>query len=255
MLTAGLAVAWQTLHLRRPVRRSRRIAGASSAFEMRVPGARSRVLVLGDSTGVGVGAGSPSRSLPGLLADEFPDLEIVNACHNGARVADALQQLSPWAEANERFDLVLLFVGGNDVLRLTPWPQLQRDTSLLLQRAAQRGSHTVWLGQRQHWRRAAAEGSAGVVARPAYWQADAPAGAPGPHARRAVHRLLPAAASRHLLAAAIPVLRRGRRASQRGELPPLLRGPQEAGVVALAVGRGLLRGGRPAVNWTGSAMD
>jgi lysophospholipase L1-like esterase len=146
MLMAGLAVAWQTLHLRRAARRSRRIAGASPTFELRVPGARSRVLVLGDSTGVGVGAGSPSQSLPGLLADEFPDVEIVNACHIGARVADALQQLRPWLEANERFDLVLLFVGGNDVLRLTPWPQLQRAARLLLQHASQCASHTVWLG-------------------------------------------------------------------------------------------------------------
>jgi lysophospholipase L1-like esterase len=146
IMMAGLALAWQTRQLQRGARRRWRIAADTAAFQLRTDSARSRVLVLGDSTGVGVGAGSPWHSLPGLLAAEFPHVEIVNVSHNGARVADVLHQLRPLAAANERFDLALILVGGNDVLRLTPWPRLQQDASLLLQQAGQRADHTIWLG-------------------------------------------------------------------------------------------------------------
>jgi lysophospholipase L1-like esterase len=146
LLTLGLAVAWQTLQLKTAARRSRRVASATIPFESRRGDAPARVLVLGDSTGVGVGAGAPSSSLPGLLGREFPDVDIVNDCCNGARVADALTQLRARAEAGERYDLLLLFVGGNDVLRLTPWRRLQRDAAELLRQAAPHASRIVWMG-------------------------------------------------------------------------------------------------------------
>jgi lysophospholipase L1-like esterase len=50
------------------------------------------MLILGDSTGVGVGATLPEESIAGLLAADYPDADIVNVAISGARVVDAIAQ-------------------------------------------------------------------------------------------------------------------------------------------------------------------
>lgn len=148
-LGAGIAlagvVAWQAARLRAAVRRGHALAQLARPFEHRPGQPVARVLLLGDSTGVGVGAGRPEATLPGLLAAAYPQVEIVNRCRNGARTADALQQLlSPGAGG--RCDLALVLVGGNDVLHHTPHARLRRDAQALLAALALRARHVVWLG-------------------------------------------------------------------------------------------------------------
>jgi lysophospholipase L1-like esterase len=144
--TLGSALGWQTWLLHRAVVQGRGLAQQALPFESHPLAPRARVLLLGDSTGVGVGAGRPEGSLPGLLAAEFPAVQIVNRCQNGARVADTLQQLAPLAAAGERFDLVLLLVGGNDVMKLTSQQRLRVDAQALLQALQPLARCTVWMG-------------------------------------------------------------------------------------------------------------
>ena len=75
-----------------PRRRARTRARGASANRSSagVPKSALRVLVLGDSTGVGIGANRPEESIAGLLAQDFPAADIVNVSRSGARVADAL---------------------------------------------------------------------------------------------------------------------------------------------------------------------
>ena len=48
----------------------------------------ARVLVLGDSTGVGLGASMPDESIPGMLSADHPLVEITNLAVSGARLED-----------------------------------------------------------------------------------------------------------------------------------------------------------------------
>lgn len=91
------------------------------------------MLILGASTGVGVGATLPEQSIAGLLATDYPDADIVNVAVSGARVAGAIAQVRMYSEADLRFDLALLHVGGNDVVADTPLHQLADDCDTLLQ--------------------------------------------------------------------------------------------------------------------------
>jgi lysophospholipase L1-like esterase len=91
----------------------------------------ARLLLVGDSTAVGTGAASPQASLAGLLGERFPRLHIANHARDGAKFADLLVQL----ETGERFDIVLVMAGGNDVVRLRGLAALRRDIDLVLQRA------------------------------------------------------------------------------------------------------------------------
>jgi lysophospholipase L1-like esterase len=167
---AVCAKAWQGWTERQAVRRALRQAmrpGRSAPrrgrpFEVHPPRGRARVLLLGDSTGVGVGALRPEDRLCGLLAAEFPEIEIVNRCRAGARLAETQNQLAPLVAAGERFDLALLLVGGNDVLRLTPQWLLANQARSLLGSVRDVARRTVWMG-------CADIGSAPLFAPPLSW--------------------------------------------------------------------------------------
>jgi lysophospholipase L1-like esterase len=93
-----------------------RLAEASKAFERHLPQARKRVLVAGDSSGVGTGAGHPSETVAGRIARELRDVEVVNVSRAGARAPDVLGQV---ASVNGSFDVVLIQAGQDDVLFFT----------------------------------------------------------------------------------------------------------------------------------------
>jgi len=132
--------------LYRDVARARALAALGQPFERRLAKSALRVLVLGDSTGVGVGANRPEESIAGLLGQDFPAADIVNVSRSGARVAGALAQARACRRSGLVFDVALLHVGGNDVFRATPMRQLAEDCELLLAELAEVADRTVWLG-------------------------------------------------------------------------------------------------------------
>ena len=149
LLVATAAVAGAVIEIAafwRRIGRARRFAQAGRRFERRLSTQAARVLVLGDSTGVGVGAAQPEESIAGLLAVDYPDADIVNIAVSGTRVAGAIAQARLCAAAGIRFDLALLHVGANDVVVDTPLDRLAADCDTLLQALGQIALRTVWLG-------------------------------------------------------------------------------------------------------------
>ncbi len=81
-----------------------------------------RYVALGDSTGVGVGAGEDGgyvARLFGRLRERHPGARLVNLCVSGARAADVLERQLQRALA-ERPTVVTLGVGINDATGGTP---------------------------------------------------------------------------------------------------------------------------------------
>jgi len=130
----------------RGIGRARRFAKAGRRFERRLSAQSATVLILGDSTGVGVGAARPDESVAGLLAADYPDADIVNVAVSGTRVSGAIRQARTCLEAGMRFDLALLHVGGNDVVADTPLHQLADDCDTLLRELGTLAARTAWLG-------------------------------------------------------------------------------------------------------------
>lgn len=75
------------------------------------------VLVLGDSTAVGVGTKQPEKSVAGRLSGLL-NARIENCARSGAVVSDLLQQLNHAQHGH--YDLVLIQAGGNDIIRFRP---------------------------------------------------------------------------------------------------------------------------------------
>jgi lysophospholipase L1-like esterase len=116
LLGAGGCTAWR-------IGEARELARQSTALQHAPADATRRMLIVGDSTGVGTGASSPSASLAGLLARDHPRLWIENRARDGATFAGTAGQLA----VGGRFDIVLVLAGGNDVIRLRSAEALRAD--------------------------------------------------------------------------------------------------------------------------------
>lgn len=77
----------------------------------------ARVLVLGDSTAVGVGSDSPEESLAGRVSTYLNAGSVENYAKSGARAKDLQGQIVNAKYGS--YQLILIQIGGNDIIRFT----------------------------------------------------------------------------------------------------------------------------------------
>jgi len=138
--------AWQAWLIRQAWCRADALMLGARPYEVDVPGACARVLLVGDSTGVGVGADHPGQTLCGLLAARFARSSFVNRCVSGARVADVAAQVEAIAQGGDRYDLVLVLAGANDLIRMTRHTRLRADARRLAGNLRRVAGQAVWVG-------------------------------------------------------------------------------------------------------------
>ena len=118
---------------------SAELARESKAWQQQPANSTLRLLIVGDSTGVGTGASSGLGSLAGLIGTAQPTWAIDNRSRDGARFRDLAAQL----EGSEHFDIVLVQAGGNDVIRLRGLQALERDIEQVANLARARGHRVI----------------------------------------------------------------------------------------------------------------
>lgn len=121
------------------VRKSSAVVAQSAPFEREI-GKRS-ILVLGDSTAASVGS-APDESVPGRLA-KYLDASVENYAKSGARVADLAGQLSRAKQTS--YDVVLIQIGANDVMRFTDWSTFEANLDSVLKKAREKSSRVLLL--------------------------------------------------------------------------------------------------------------
>ncbi len=134
LLTTSGCAAWR-------IHQSVALARQSEPYQVAPAGARTRLLVVGDSTAVGTGASAPAASVAGLIAREHPLLTVVNRARDGARFSDIAAQL----ESEEKFDVILVLGGGNDVIRLTRYELLEHDVARTAELARTRARLVIFM--------------------------------------------------------------------------------------------------------------
>lgn len=132
IVTSGCA-AWR-------LGQTRELVDRSEPLQSTPADAAQRLLIVGDSTGVGTGASSPEHSLAGLLAQAFPRLQIDNRAADGALLADVRGQLEA---VNGRYDAVLVQAGGNDVIRLRSEYSMRTDIDRVTELARAHSDHVL----------------------------------------------------------------------------------------------------------------
>lgn len=114
------------------------------AFERRLEKPNLRFLVVGDSSAVGVGAEPPEGSVAGRLATDFPTADVQSIAVSGARVLGAIDQLEGLAP-DDKYDLILIQIGGNDIVQRTAYNDLEQNFPKVLELAKQHSANVVQL--------------------------------------------------------------------------------------------------------------
>lgn len=139
VVAAALTAAWVALQaFRLFYAKHRRIETAAFSHAEATPA--RRFLIAGDSTGVGIGSIDSRSTVSGRLAAAFPGTVIVNHARDGARSADVPAQLEA---STGHFDLILIFIGGNDVIRLSSYQSVLQAAEHTLDVASSRGAHVA----------------------------------------------------------------------------------------------------------------
>ncbi len=125
------------------IERGRSIVPPAEGFEQEPARSVGSLLVVGDSTALGAGAEKPHQSVAGRLGRRFPGLRIRNVAVDGARLADVSRQLE--SVGTERFDMVLIMAGGNDILRFTPLTRLRSEATRVNAAAMAIARHVAWM--------------------------------------------------------------------------------------------------------------
>lgn len=142
IFVAVVVAGYEAVTLAGLLRSGAEVSREAARFERANPNASMRILVAGDSTAVGTGAHDPKDSIAGRVGTLFADAHIENIGVNGLKTSGLREKLAQLPE-EETYDLVLLQIGGNDILRFTPRPTLRRELSGALEEAKKRGRRVI----------------------------------------------------------------------------------------------------------------
>lgn len=88
------------------------------------------LLVVGDSTAVGVGATEPTDTVAGLLAKDVHATHVENYAVSGAVIGDLNEQIAKATLPS--YDYILIQVGGNDIIRWNDVSKAQAELETVL---------------------------------------------------------------------------------------------------------------------------
>jgi lysophospholipase L1-like esterase len=137
----GIFVLQEVRQLRTKLAHSARLVENAVPFSVSLPGASRRILIAGDSTAVGTGAENPNQSIGGRIAADVPDAAIMNIGISGLRTGQLLAQLKKLS--GQHFDIVLLQIGGNDIIRFTNLEELEHSLGTVLAYAGSLGGRVI----------------------------------------------------------------------------------------------------------------
>jgi len=101
-------------------------------FQREVMNGTDKILVLGDSTAVGTGTSDNRYSTAGRLASEFSTAEITNMSENGLKIGELVERVE---SLNERYTIIVIQIGANDIIRLTSLNMVDLELQKLLTKA------------------------------------------------------------------------------------------------------------------------
>lgn len=86
--------------------------------------ARMHVLVIGDSTSLGVGANSPKNSLVGRFIAQYPYAHVDNFSENSMTLKRLCEKLIFCVRQEVIYDFVFIHIGGMDILLLSSFSKI-----------------------------------------------------------------------------------------------------------------------------------
>lgn len=99
------------------------------------------ILVLGDSLAYGTGTTNPEQSVAGLIANYFENPNVENRAENGKKTDELAREIT---EITDTYDLILIIIGGNDILRPTvPLQKSGKNLETIYKVASEKADHVI----------------------------------------------------------------------------------------------------------------
>jgi lysophospholipase L1-like esterase len=118
------------------------IIESTNGFQRHDLDANKKILVLGDSTAVGIGSSDSKYSIAGRFGKDYSQAHIETIAKSGLR----LQGLDPFPETlSKKYDLIVIQIGANDILRNTDYEEIRMRVDKLLTEANNRSDNVVIL--------------------------------------------------------------------------------------------------------------
>lgn len=102
------------------------------------------IVVVGDSTAYGTGVKDVKDSIAGRIGTDFPNYEIRTFAKNGRVIGEVTKALEE-AKLEKTVDLLLLQIGGNDILQNRTKEQIESDTRAMLIEAKKYATNVVFI--------------------------------------------------------------------------------------------------------------
>ena len=102
------------------------------------------ILIAGDSTGYGTGASRGSNTVAGYLGADFPEYAVENMSVNG-RTIGGLAAALPERTAGTQYRVILLQIGGNDIIQKKPVATSEADLRAVLEVATKRADQVIMM--------------------------------------------------------------------------------------------------------------
>lgn len=122
---------------------TKKISYTNVPFKRHIPDAALKILFVGDSTALGTGAQNNTESVAGWFGKDFPNASIDNVSKNGLKISELVESFHP--EDFGYHNLIVVQIGGNDILQFTPLKNIERDLKVILERAKFVANHVVVL--------------------------------------------------------------------------------------------------------------
>lgn len=139
LMVLALYFAFESVRLYILVLKSRELVERGVAYT-NATGSHN-LLVVGDSTAVGVGSDG-SLSVPGRLSQHL-DASVENYAVSGARTHDVVSQLNQAQKGT--YDIILIQVGANDVIHFTNFSELEKSLETVLTAATSKSNRVLLL--------------------------------------------------------------------------------------------------------------
>lgn len=134
-------VLYHTFQVQRKIQLSKQLVKQAKPFSLQSDDTTRTLLVLGDSTAIGVGASMPEDSVPALFAGHIGATLTENRGVSGAKISDVQGQIDGIVRKEYRH--ILLQVGSNNIVALQSVEEAEKELRTVLQMLPKHENLTV----------------------------------------------------------------------------------------------------------------
>jgi lysophospholipase L1-like esterase len=124
--------------------KSKLISKNVKSFSVEPKNPKRRILVIGDSVVLGVGASDGAHSLVGKIAELYPTSSVIGCGMIGGKTENVLEMLKR-KKIDSKLDLIIIMCGGMDVLHFTPPEKYRRNLSDLFKEAKKYTTNVTYI--------------------------------------------------------------------------------------------------------------